>query len=230
MASLFDTRSPEENPVQIISLIGIILLLVFYSDISTPLGLMTWILYFIPLIMTLYLRWQYSPFIVTGISILFIIISFFFSPRDMSEFYALINRSFFCLLLIVLASLIWSNKRRVSFLQNSKDKFQAIVESSPLMIVIIVDDDVRYINPAGLDLIIGDSQPGSVDFWIHLFSPDYYEMIKSGIMKAREGAVIELSDLKFGITESKSQVADLWIREIVWEKTSAVSLIIRIQT
>jgi PAS domain-containing protein len=229
MAALLDTRSPEENPVQIISLIGILLLLVFYSDITTPLGLMTWILYFIPLIMTLYLRWQYSPFVVTGISILFIIISFFFSPRDMSEFYALVNRIFFCVLLIVLASLIWSNKRRVLFLQSSKDKFQAIVESSPLLVVIITDKDVLYINPAGMDLITGDSQPGSVDFWIHLFSTDNYEMIRSGIMKAKEGAMIEYSNLLFGITEQKSQMADIWIREIAWDETSAVQMVIRIQ-
>lgn len=228
MTNPSETRPPEENLAQVISLIGITILLVFYSDITTPLGLMTWILYFIPLFLTLYIRWQYGPFVVAGTAIILIGISFFISPRDMSEFYALINRGFFSVLLIVSALLIWRNKKREVHLQISEERYQNMIESSPDAIVIIKGDEIRYLNPSALEL--GGSVSVGGTNYLDLFHPDYQPLISSTLEKGTEGAKIELSDLMVGHTNFWNHQADVWIGELYWDGQPAVQMIIRIKT
>jgi hypothetical protein len=69
--------------------------LIFIIDILTPLGVMVWILYLIPLFLTAYLSWKYAPLVLTGAFILLMIVSLFLSPRDISLEFALLNRAFF---------------------------------------------------------------------------------------------------------------------------------------
>ena len=221
------TRPPEENLTQIISLIVIAIILIFYSDITTPLGLMTWILYFIPLFLTLYIRWQFGPFLVAGIVIILTGISFFISPRDMSEFYALINRGFFSILLVISAVLIWRNKRREELLQMSEERYQSMIESSPEAVIILKENIIQYINPAGFDLFESNKGIAAGSDWLQLFDPEALDLITTSIMKATEGAKIELSDIGIGLKDGRNHNADLWIGEILWNREYAVMMIIR---
>jgi len=230
MTAVFATRPPEENLIQIASLIAISMLLVFYSDITTPLGLMTWILYFIPLFLTLYIRWQYGPFVVAGASIILICISFFISPRDMSEFYALVNRGFFSILLIVSSVLIWRSKRREELLQISEERYQSMIESSPEAIIILKEKAIQYINPAGLELFEPKNGDPTGSVWFQLFNPDDQDQISSSIKKAIEGAKIELSDIRIGPNDVRNHHSDLWIGELLWDGEHAVMIIIRKKT
>jgi PAS domain-containing protein len=227
MASHSETHPPEENLIQMVSLIGIITILVFYSDISTPLGLMTWILYFIPLFLTLYIRWQYGPFAVAGSAIILIGISFFLSRRDMSEFYALANRLFFILMLIVSALLIWRHKKSEISLQISEERYQTMIEASPETILIIRDGVIQYTNPAGLELI--DDAPGvhPGTGYLTIFDPADQELIDSTVKKVIEGARIELSDIRMRSGISGTHHADIWMGEIRWDGTAAIEMIIR---
>ncbi|MDD1730257.1 MAG: PAS domain S-box protein [Methanospirillum sp.] len=221
-----ETPPPKENLTQIVSLLIIAISIIFYSDITTPLGLMTWILYFIPLFLTLYIRWQYGPFLVAGTAIILTCISFFISPRDMSEFYALINRGFFSVLLIVSAALIWRNKKREELLQISEERYQSMIESSPEAVLILRDETIQYSNPANLDLF-GPKNGVTGREWVHLFDPETRDQILSSITKATEGAKIELSDIGIGLSDGRNHIADLWIGEILWDGEPAVMMIIR---
>ena len=87
--------------LRIISYITLTTAFIFVIDISTPLGVMIWILYLIPLFLTVYLSWKYAPVVITGVFILLIAASLFLSPRDISIEYALIDRVFFALVLII---------------------------------------------------------------------------------------------------------------------------------
>jgi len=78
----------RENNLRISVLILVSLMIIFILDINTPLGLSAWILYFIPLFLTLYLEMRNGPFYVTGIIIVLIGASFFLSPQDISQLYA----------------------------------------------------------------------------------------------------------------------------------------------
>jgi hypothetical protein len=75
--------------------------LIFIIDVITPLGVMIWILYLIPLFLTVYLSWKYAPLFMTGVFIILMATSLFLSPRDISIEYALLNRAFFALILII---------------------------------------------------------------------------------------------------------------------------------
>jgi PAS domain-containing protein len=227
MVTRTETPPIREDLIQIVSLIIIAIALIFYSDITTPLGLMTWILYFIPLFLTLYIRWQYSPFVVAGMSIFLICISFFISPRDMSEFYALVNRGFFSVLLVVSAVLIWRNKRREVLLQISEERYQSMIESSPEAVIILIGKVIQYINSAGLDLFEPNKRVAAGSDWSQLFDPEALDLITSSITKAIEGARIELSDIGIGLKDARYHRGDLWIGEILWDGEHAVMMIIR---
>jgi hypothetical protein len=87
--------------LRIVAYITIATIFIFVIDISTPLGVMIWILYLIPLFLTVYLSWKYAPMVMTGVFILLMVVSLFLSPRDISIEFALIDRIFFALVLII---------------------------------------------------------------------------------------------------------------------------------
>jgi len=209
-----------------VSLILIFIILIFYSDISTPLGLMTGILYFIPLVMTLYIRYQNGPFVVSGISIVLLWVGYLLSPRDMSEFYALANRAFFSILLIVLAIMIWRNKIRESTLQRDETRFRTIAESSPMSICIFKDEQLQFVNTAGIELFLDESEIKTTTDLLKFFNSEEREMLSSSIDKAHEGARVELPDLRWNPKENRTESVDLWIAEIVWDGSSAIQLIL----
>ena len=224
MAISNNITQPEENIVQIVSLILIFIILIFYSDISTPLGLMTGILYFIPIMMTLYIRYQNGPFVVSGISIFLLWIGYLLSPRDMSEFYALANRAFFSILLIVLAIMIWRNKVRESTLQRDEERFRTIVESSPMPICIFKDEQLQFANTAGIELFMDENGLKTTTDLLNFFNSEDREMLSSSMNKAHEGARVELADLRWNPKENRTETVDLWIAEIVWDSSSAIQL------
>ena len=75
--------------VRIVAYVAITTALIFVVDIITPLGIVVWILYLIPLFLTVYLSWKYAPLVMTGIFILLMVASLFLSPRDVSIEYAI---------------------------------------------------------------------------------------------------------------------------------------------
>ena len=103
----------RDDFVRIIAYIALATIFIFVIDIITPLGVMIWILYLIPLFLTVYLSWKYAPLVITGVFILLMAASLFLSPRDISIELALPDRAFFALILVI-ASLFIEDTYRMS--------------------------------------------------------------------------------------------------------------------
>ena len=118
---------------------------IFIIDIITPLGVMIWILYLIPLFLTVYLRWKYAPLVMTGVFILLMAVSLFLSPRDISIEYALLNRAFFALILVIASIFIEDYISNVEDLALSEERYRHLIEWSPEGIVVLQErrDSVR---------------------------------------------------------------------------------------
>jgi hypothetical protein len=122
--------------LRIITCIIISTAIIFYIDIITPLGLVVWILYLIPLFLTIYIVWEYAPFIAAISFILLISVSYFISPRDTSAIFAIFNRVFFSLMLIITSFFIWSYKKKVENLWSSEERYRYLAEWSPDAIMV----------------------------------------------------------------------------------------------
>lgn len=91
----------RDDFLRIISYIIIATAFIFIFDSLTPLGIVNWILYLIPLFLTVYLSWKYAPFVMTAVFICLMAVSLVLSPRDVSIEYAMLNRAFFALILVI---------------------------------------------------------------------------------------------------------------------------------
>ena len=189
---------------------------------------MTWILYFIPLFLTLYIRWVYSPFPVIVCAILLTTISFFLSPKDMSEFYALIDRLLFYLLIFVSGLLIWRYKIHEANLWINEERYRNMIEWFPEALFVIKDKNILFINPAGIELCKQKGFKGVSSSYLDLFSPDDQEKIQNAIIQALKGGKYKLADVKIPCPEGSSISVNIWIGEIIWDNLPAVQMIIRI--
>jgi hypothetical protein len=91
--------------------IGALLVSVFLVDVRMALGFTPWLLYVLPLGLTYWTTYQYSPFIVAATCTILIFVGYAVSPPLMPESVALTNRMFGTVTFWVLAFLIASYKR-----------------------------------------------------------------------------------------------------------------------
>jgi PAS domain-containing protein len=138
--------------------IFVLTVVIFYIDIITPLGLTVWVLYLIPLFLTLYIRWKYAPFAAAGVFIFLMGASFFLSPSDTPLLFAVLNRVFFSLVLFVTALFIWRFGQNVEELRLSEERYRYLTESSPDAKIVYSDGKILFTNPVGLRMF-GASSP-----------------------------------------------------------------------
>jgi PAS domain S-box-containing protein len=205
--------------------------LIFSIDASTPLGLMVWILYFIPLFLTLYIRWKYAPFLATSVFILLIGISYFVSPRDMSEFFALVNRLFFSLMLIALSFFIWNHNRNMATLWINEERYRNMAECSPDAIIVYKEGKILYANPSSQRLFSVENNKDLLgkDI-IDLFDPAEQNTIRQKISHGIIGMQIVIDKvrmLRLNGTEFFGQVS---LGKIIWDHEPALLANIRVVT
>jgi len=219
----------RENNLRISVLIVVSLMIVFIVDINTPLGLSAWILYFIPLFLTLYLGMRNGPFFVTGISILLITASYFLSPQDMSPFYAFLNRLFFSCMLIASASLIWNYKLSGENLQSSEKNYRILTEWSPDAVLVYRDGAIRYANRAFLRLFDADpaGTPVGRDI-LDMIQPEQKELVRERIRQATLGAQGEVDDVRLLRSAGRDVRVDMVFREVCWDNCLGVLILARI--
>jgi len=217
-----------ENPLEVITYILISALLIFYLDIITPLGLVVWVLYFIPLFLTLFIKWKYSSYVGAGIFILLITISFFLSPRDMLELFALVNRVFFAVLLIVMAFFIAQYKQNVENLRASEERYRYLTEWSPVAILVQEEGKILYINPAGIHLFAGNKDEDLLgQDLVQMISPDCRDSMQQRMAQALLGANMQIPETGLVRLDGKDIRAEVWLREIIWDGRPAVQIIFR---
>ncbi len=217
-----------DNYLQILTYIIFSTAVVFYIDIITPLGLTVWILYFIPLFLTLYVKWKFAPFLATGFFIVLIGTSFFLSPRDVSIAFALLNRLFFSLMLIVSSVLIWNYNRNVNSLRASEARYRSLAEWSPDAIMVLREGIILYINRAGLELF-GVKNSGDIT------GRDLIDLIDSGerhdvrvrISRAMAGAPMELFRVGVLRSDGSSILVEASGGHIIWDEEPAIQVILR---
>jgi PAS domain S-box-containing protein len=217
-----------ENPLEVMTYILISALLIFYLDIITPLGLVVWVLYFIPLFLTLYIKWKYASYVGAGIFIILIAISFFLSPRDMSELFALVNRVFFAVLLIVTAIFIAQFKQNVEYLRTSEERYRYLTEWSPVAILVQEGGKILYINPAGIRLFAGNKNDDLLGKdLVQMISRDSRDGMQQRMDQALLGANMQIPETGLVRLDGKDIRAEVWLREIIWDGRPAVQIIFR---
>jgi PAS domain S-box-containing protein len=218
----------KRTVLEIVAYIAVSTILIFYTDASTPLGLMVWILYFIPLFLTLYLRWKYAPFVATGVFIFLIAVSYFISPRDMSALFALLNRVFFSLMLIVLSFFIWSYTRNMEKLWIDEEHYRYIAECSPDAIMVYKDGKILYANLSSRRFFNAESREDLIGKDIvGMFVPDEQQNIRNKMRQSVMGArtvIDRIRVLRVDGTEVQAQVS---LGNVVWDREPALLVSMR---
>lgn len=202
--------------------------IIFYIDIITPLGLVVWILYLIPLFLTIYLGWKYAPFAATAVFILLMMFSFFLSPRDTSIVYAIFNRVFFSLILVVTSLFIWSYRQNVENLRLSEERYRYLTEWSPYAIIVVKEGKIVYANPAGVRLFGANTDADLIGKDIvDLVDSNERDMVRQRLNQAALGGRMTLDQIRvFRLNGSDSRVKAS-LGKIIWDEETAVQIILR---
>jgi PAS domain S-box-containing protein len=218
----------RENTLRIVSLILASAFVIFYIDIITPLGLTVWILYFIPLFLTLYWEWRYGPFVVTAMAIILIAASFFLSPRDVSLVFALLNRVFFSLMIIVFSLLIWNHKQYEENIIRGEERYRNLVEWLPDAIVVYLEGSILYVNPASLYFFGADQREDLVGRdLLDMIEPDHQQVIRERITQAAIGARMLVPDVPVIRRNGRQIRADFSLGDVYWDGKHAVLIVAR---
>jgi PAS domain S-box-containing protein len=218
----------EERTLGVVILIVATTALVFYLDIVTPLGLTVWILYFIPLYLTFYVRWSAAPFAATAVFIALIGATSVLSYRDVPVLYALLNRLFFTGMLIVSAVFIWNAVRTVDRFRISEEHHRLLAESSPDAILVSTAERVLYANPAGEQMFAADPVHVLVGREIDdLIDPAERESLHGRVRQTMEGARMHLSAVRMTRLDGSPLCADATLGELVWDGAPAVQIVLR---
>jgi len=228
MPAFNTTRMRQEHFLKIILFIVISTILIFYADIITPLGFAVWILYFIPLVLTLYLQWRFAPIVAAGFFVLLLAISYFVSPRDISELFALINRLFFSAMLIGTAILITRYKQSIEDLQKSERKYRYLTDWSPDAIMVQQEGKIVYTNPAGQRLFLARTNEELLGKNIlHLISPDERKNISQKLDQVLLGEKMQIPQTSLVRLDGRRISVEGWLGEIIWDGKNAVQIILR---
>ena len=215
--------------LRIVTYIAIATVLIFVIDISTPLGVMIWILYLIPLFLTVYLSWKYAPMVMTGVFILLMVVSLFLSPRDMSIEFALIDRVFFALVLVISSFFINDYVSNVVGLVSSEERYHTLIDWLPEGIVVYRPErGIIFVNPAGIRLlgdIQGENLTGS-DL-IHMIDPGFQEQFRQRISQAALGARMNLDKVRLIRKDGTEVTVDMILGKVFWDKETAVQIVMR---
>lgn len=215
--------------LRIVAYITIATVLIFAIDIGTPLGVMIWILYLIPLFLTVYLSWKYAPMVLTGVFVLLMAASLFLSPRDITIEYALIDRVFFAVVLVIASFFIKDYVSNVEGLVASEERYRALIEWLPEGIVVYREEGgIAFINPAGIRLLGGDhgeNLTGS-DI-ISMIDPGFQELFRQRVTQASLGARMNLDKVRLIRKDGRDVTVDMFLGRISWDTGKAVQIVMR---
>ena len=96
-------------------IVALTLLAVYLFDTVTPLGEPVWLLYFVPLILSLWSSRDYAVPIVCIVTIIFLTGGFFLSPPGVAVSIALVYRYVFALVFISVSAILWIIRRQQIF-------------------------------------------------------------------------------------------------------------------
>jgi PAS domain S-box-containing protein len=214
--------------IRIVAYITIATALIFIVDIYTPLGIMIWILYLIPLFLTVYLSWKYSPLVMTGVFILLMAISLFLSPSDISIEYAVLNRAFFAFILVISSIFIEEYISNAEALALSEERYRFLIECSPDGIIVYQKGWIKYVNPVGMRFLGADRRENLIgrDF-IDMIDPEQKALVRQRLDQAALGARMIIDKVRL-IGQNKNQMTvGMSLASMFWNKGTAVQIVMR---
>jgi PAS domain S-box-containing protein len=214
--------------LRIVSYIALSTVFIFIIDIITPLGVMIWILYLVPLFLTVYLRWKYAPLVMTGVFILLMAASLFLSPRDISMEFALLDRAFFALVLVISSVFIENYVANVEVLALSEERYRHLVEWLPEGIIVYRKDRIAYVNPAGIRLLGADSAADLIGRDIvDRIEPDFQVMFRERVAQAAVGAQMSLDSVRLIRHNGSDVTVGILLGTVLWDRATAVQIVMR---
>ena len=214
--------------VRIIAYIVLATAFIFIIDVLTPLGVMIWILYLIPLLMTVYLSWKYAPLVMTGVFIILMAVSLFLSPRDIPVEYALLNRAFFSLILIIASLFIESYVANVEELASSEQRYRHLIEWLPEGIVVCRNNTIVYVNPAGIRMLGTRSKEELVDGdIIGKIDPAFQAIFRERLTQATIGAQVTVDTLRLIRQDGSNLSVGVSLGPLVWDRENAVQVVLK---
>jgi len=201
---------------------------IFIIDIITPLGVMIWILYFIPLFMTVYLSWKYSPLVMTGVIIILMAASLFLSPRDISLEFALLNRAFFALILVISSIFIEDYISNVEGLALSEARYRHLIEWSPQGIIVLDQGEITYVNPGGVRLFGTDSKEQLISRnIIEFIEPERQEIFRQRLAQAAIGAQMDIDNIHFIRQDGSNVTLGMHLAPVIWNNVKMIQIVMR---
>jgi PAS domain S-box-containing protein len=218
----------RDDFLRIVAYIVIATGFIFVIDIITPLGVMIWILYLIPLFLTVYLSWKYAPLVMTGVFILLMSASLFLSPRDISIEYALLNRAFFALILIIASIFIEDYVSNVEGLTLSEERYRHLIEWLPEGIIVYRHGKIAYVNPSGIRLLGADSPENLIGRdVIDMIDPGFQAIFRERVAQAALGAQMNIEKVQFIRNQGNSVTIGMSLGAVFWDKETAVLIVMR---
>jgi PAS domain S-box-containing protein len=218
----------REDFLRIVVYIILATALIFVIDIITPLGVVIWILYLIPLFLTVYLSWKYAPVLMTGVFIFLMAATLFLSPRDISIEYALIDRIFFALILVIASFFIKDYVANVEDITSSEERYRSLIEWLPEGIAVCREGRIAYVNPAGSRLIGTDSKENLMGCDIvSMIDPDFQALFRQRVDQAAHGARMNLDKVRLIRQDKSDVVVDMFLGPIFWDNETAVQIVMR---
>ena len=214
--------------IRIVAYVAITTALIFVVDIITPLGIVVWILYLIPLFLTVYLSWKYAPLVMTGIFILLMVASLFLSPRDVSIEYAVLNRVFFAFILVISSIFIEEYVSNVEGLALSEERYRYLTECSPDGIIVYRQGEIEYVNPAGMRLLGADRREdlAGLDF-TDMIDPEQKALVRERVAQAALGARMVIDKVRLIGQDRNQKTVGISLASVFWNKGKAVQIVMR---
>ena len=218
----------KKDFTRIVVYIAIATALIFVIDIYTPLGIMIWILYLIPLFLTVYLSWKYAPLVMTGVFILLMAASLFLSPRDIPIEYALLNRTFFAFILIISSIFIEEYISNVEGLASSEERYRYLTECSPDGIIVYQEGKIAYVNPAGMRFLGADRRENLIGHdIIDMIDPEQKVLVRERVAQAALGARMVMDKVRLIGQDGTQMTVGVSLASVFWNKGKAVQLVMR---
>jgi signal transduction histidine kinase len=118
-------KTPEEQEYLILFSMICLCIGILSADVFIPLGFVIWILYLIPLLMSVYLSYRYIPFYTAWLITFCILLGSLISGAGQSIPSDLPNRAIFILMMAIVALLVWEIRTNYSTLETEVNERRA---------------------------------------------------------------------------------------------------------
>ena len=113
----FQQTFPGRSPLYLVTpwftlTLAVMMVIIYLLDLSTPLGVPVWLLYFIPLILSFWSRPYFAIPTVCVVTLLFLVAGYVFSPPGIQTSAALVTRVIFSVFFIGISILLWRARHR----------------------------------------------------------------------------------------------------------------------